>query len=112
MPRIVSYTVGAIFEIGVYDYDKAYVVMPMQDAQTLLMLGDSVGMIEVQTVDADQVGQILAPLADKVAGRAIIADWRHDERAIVRGAGDRAGDDVLRAVHHHPRWPRSTSPRR
>jgi lipoprotein-releasing system permease protein len=34
VPRIVSYTVGAIFEIGVYDYDKAYVVMPMQDAQT------------------------------------------------------------------------------
>lgn len=76
VPRIVSYTVGAIFEIGVYDYDKAYVVMPMEDAQTLLMLGDSVGMIEIQTNDADRVGQILAPLADKVAGRAVIADWR------------------------------------
>jgi lipoprotein-releasing system permease protein len=76
VPRMVSYTVGAIFEIGVYDYDKAYVVMPMQDAQTLLMMGDSVGMIEVQTVNADQVGSILAPLADKVAGRAVVADWR------------------------------------
>eukprot|EP01037_Dinobryon_pediforme_P030114 gene30114-34048_t len=36
VPRIVQYTVGAIFTIGVYDYDKAYVVMPMEDAQTLL----------------------------------------------------------------------------
>ncbi|MGE9115781.1 hypothetical protein, partial [Escherichia coli] len=35
VPRYVSYTVAAIFEIGVYDYDKAYVVMPMEDAQTL-----------------------------------------------------------------------------
>lgn len=76
VPRIVSYTVGAIFEIGVYDYDKAYVVMPMPDAQTLLMMGDSVGMVELQTADADRVGRILAPLADKVAGRAVIADWR------------------------------------
>jgi lipoprotein-releasing system permease protein len=76
VPRIVSYTVGAIFEIGVYDYDKAYVIMPMQDAQTLLLMGDSVGMIEIQTTNADQVGTILAPLADKVAGRAVIADWR------------------------------------
>ena len=76
VPRIVSYTVGAIFEIGVYDYDKAYVIMPMQDAQTLLLLGDSVGMIELQTTNADQVGTILAPLADKVAGKAVIADWR------------------------------------
>lgn len=76
VPRIVSYKVGAIFEIGVYDYDKAYVVMPMQDAQTLLMMGDSVGMVELQTVDADRVGQILAPLGEKVGGRAVIADWR------------------------------------
>src|SRR4030095_9755543 len=43
VPRIVSYTVGAVFEVGVYDYDKAFVVMPMQDAQGLLMLGDQVG---------------------------------------------------------------------
>jgi lipoprotein-releasing system permease protein len=76
VPRIVSYKIGAIFEIGVYDYDKAYVVMPMQDAQTLLMMGDSVGMVELQTVDADRVGQILAPLAEKAGGRAVIADWR------------------------------------
>jgi len=76
VPRIVSYTVGAIFEIGVYDYDKAYVVMPLQDAQTLMMMGDSVGMVEVQTVNADQVGPILAPLAGKVGGKAVVADWR------------------------------------
>ena len=30
-------SIAAIFEIGVYDYDKAFVVMPMQDAQTLLL---------------------------------------------------------------------------
>ncbi|MCP3733276.1 lipoprotein-releasing ABC transporter permease subunit [Sphingomonas sp. RP10(2022)] len=76
VPRIVNYTVGAIFEIGLYDYDKAYVIMPIEDAQTLLLLGDNVSMVEVQTVDADQVGPILAPLADKLRGGAVIADWR------------------------------------
>ncbi len=76
VPRIVSYNVAAIFEIGVYDYDKAFVVMPIEDAQTLLMLGDSVGMIEIQTVDADKVGPILDPLAIKVASKAAVADWR------------------------------------
>ncbi len=76
VPRIVSYKVGAIFEIGLYDYDKSYVIMPIADAQTLLLLGDNVGMIELQTVDADKVGPILAPLADKLGGNAVIADWR------------------------------------
>ncbi len=76
VPREVSYQVAAIFEVGVYDYDKAFVVMPMEDAQTLLLLGDVVGMIEVQTTDADRVGEILQPLAAKVAGRAAVQDWR------------------------------------
>ena len=76
VPRIVNYTVGAIFKVGVYDYDKAYVLMPMEDAQTLLLMGDSVGMVEVQTVDPDRVGPILAPLVDKVGGRAVVSDWR------------------------------------
>ena len=76
VPRIVSYQVAAIFEVGVYDYDKAFVVMPMSDAQTLLMLGDAVGMVEIQTVDADRVGEIIAPLKPEIAMQGEIRDWR------------------------------------
>lgn len=76
VPRQVAYRVGAIFEIGVYDYDSAFVVMPMQDAQTLLLTGDTVGMIEVTTTDPDRVETILAPVQRKLAGRAVITDWK------------------------------------
>lgn len=76
VPRQVGYTVGAIFEIGVYDYDNAFVVMPIPDAQTLLLSGDSIGMIEVKTTDPDRVTQILAPLARKLAGQAVVTDWK------------------------------------
>jgi lipoprotein-releasing system permease protein len=76
VPRIIAYNVAAIFEVGVYDYDKAFVIMPIPDAQTLLMLDDAVGMIEVQTVDPDKVGQILAPLAAKTSKIAAVSDWR------------------------------------
>lgn len=82
VPRIVQYNVAAIFEVGVYDYDKAFVIMPVEDAQTLLMLGDDVGMVEVQTVDADKVGEILAPLAAKVGGKGVVADWRSMNSAL------------------------------
>ncbi len=76
VPRQIAYHVSAIFEIGVYDYDQAYVVMPMQDAQTLLLTGDTVGMIEVTTEDPDNVSQILAPLTRKLAGKAVVTDWK------------------------------------
>ena len=71
VPREVTYTVGAIFEIGVYDYDKAFVILPMQDAQQLLLMGDQVGMIEIQTTNPDKVQQIVAPLQQ--AGRRAAA---------------------------------------
>jgi lipoprotein-releasing system permease protein len=76
VPRIVSYRVAAIFEVGVYDYDKAFVVMPLEDAQTLLMLGDAVAMITVQTTDADKVGEILRPLLPVIGNRGLLTDWR------------------------------------
>jgi lipoprotein-releasing system permease protein len=76
VPRIVSYRIAATFEIGVYDYDKAYIFMPIEDAQTFLMMGDTVGMIQVQTVAPDQVQAVLAPIAQKYAGRAVVVDWR------------------------------------
>ncbi len=82
VPRIVSYTVGAVFEVGVYDYDKGFVVMPMEDAQTLLMLGDEVGMVEIQTTNADRVDEIIAPLRPLVSGRGIIIDWRQMNSAL------------------------------
>ena len=76
VPRQVGYTVTAIFEIGVYDYDQAFVVMPIPNAQTLLLTGDSIGMIEVKTTDADRVGEILGPLTRKLQGQAVVTDWK------------------------------------
>ena len=82
VPRIVSYRVAAIFEVGIYDYDKVFVLMPIEDAQTLLLLGDSVGMVEVQTTDPDNVAKILSPLIPKIGDRAVVTDWRQMNAAL------------------------------
>ena len=76
MPRQIGYRVGAIFEVGIYDYDQKFVVMPMQDAQRLLLIGDTVGMIEVKTTDADDVEQIMAPIERQLQGRAVVNNWK------------------------------------
>jgi len=76
VPRQLPYEVAAVFEIGVYDYDQAFVVMPMSDAQQLLLMGDQVGMVEVKTTDPDRVGPILAPLAAAIAKHGVVVDWR------------------------------------
>jgi lipoprotein-releasing system permease protein len=82
VPRIVTYTVGAIFEVGIFEYDKAFVIMPMQDAQTLLLLGNGVGMVEIQVENPDKVTETLAPLQPLVRGRGIVVDWRQMNSAL------------------------------
>ena len=82
VPRIVTYTVGAVFEVGIYDYDKAFVIMPMEDAQQLLMLGDQVGIVEIQTNNPDKVQQILEPLQPLVRRNGVISDWRQMNSAL------------------------------
>jgi lipoprotein-releasing system permease protein len=76
VPRQIAYRVAAIIEIGIYDYDNAFVVMPIPDAQSLLLIDDAIKMIEVKTTDPDTVGQTMAPLARKLAGVAVVTDWK------------------------------------
>jgi lipoprotein-releasing system permease protein len=76
VPREISYEVAAIFEVGVYDYDKAFVIMPIERAQVLMLLGDEVGMIEIKTDDPDNVNRILRPLLPKLDNKGLIVDWK------------------------------------
>jgi lipoprotein-releasing system permease protein len=50
--------------------------MPLANAQTLLLLGDAIKMIEVTTNDADRAAEMLQPLARQLMGRAVVTDWK------------------------------------
>ncbi len=76
VPREISYEVAAIFEVGVFDYDEAFVIMPIEDAQLLMLMGDEIGMIELKTVDPDTVAETLRPLQTRLSNKAMIIDWR------------------------------------
>ena len=80
--RQVGYEVGAIFEIGLYDFDETFVIMPMSDAQKLLLLGDSIGLIEVTVTNPDNVGEILGEVEGSLNGTAQIADWKEINSAL------------------------------
>ena len=82
VPRIVSYTVSATFEVGVYDYDNAYVIMPIEDAQNLLMMGDQVGMVEIMVTNPDKIQPQIGALQKVVEGQGQVVDWRNMNAAL------------------------------
>ena len=76
VPRQIGYEVAALIETGIYDFDQVFVIMPIKDAQTLLLTGDTIGLIEIKTEDAEKVGDIIAPLKENLQTSAVINDWR------------------------------------
>jgi|TARA_R100000501_G_scaffold13654_5_gene25083 lipoprotein-releasing system permease protein len=75
-PRIVPYQVAAIFEVGIFEYDKAMVLMSLSDAQLYMRMGNDVGAITINTVDSARVDEILAPIPALLQGRGVMMDWR------------------------------------
>jgi lipoprotein-releasing system permease protein len=82
VPRIVSYKIVAIFEVGIYDYDKAFVLMPIENAQTLLRMDGSIGIIELVTKDPDRIDAMIDSVRTIVGGAGVTTDWRSMNAAL------------------------------
>jgi lipoprotein-releasing system permease protein len=77
-PRIKAYKVAAIFEIGMSEYDAAFVFMPLPEAQAYFNRAGDVTAIEIYTDNADQVDDSFRKLIHDTAGRPIyMIDWQH-----------------------------------
>jgi len=74
-PRIKSYPVVAIFEIGMSEYDSTFVFMPFEEAQIYFNLDDEASAIEVFFANPDMV-DVLRPQIEQAAKRQIMtSDW-------------------------------------
>ncbi len=75
-PRIKAYRIVAVFEIGMSEYDAAFVFMPLPEAQAYFNRAGDVTAIEIYTNDADRVDYFKGEVT-KAAQRPIyMIDWR------------------------------------
>jgi lipoprotein-releasing system permease protein len=76
MPRIKTYKVAGVFEIGMSEYDLGFVFMPLPEAQAYFNRAGDVTAIEVYVDNPDQIDFYRKAITD-AAGRPIfIVDWR------------------------------------
>ncbi len=75
-PRIKAYKIAAVFEIGMSEYDSAFVFMPLTEAQAYFNRNGDVTAIEVYTDDPDRIDSFRKAVTN-AAGRPIyMVDWR------------------------------------
>ncbi len=75
-PRIKGYKVAAVFEIGMSEYDTAFVFMPLPEAQAYFNRPNDVTAIEVYTADADDIDHYRKVVAEAARRPVYLVDWR------------------------------------
>jgi lipoprotein-releasing system permease protein len=76
MPRIKVYKIAAVFEIGMSEYDSAFVFMPLKEAQAYFNRAGDVTAIEVYTDSPDNVDSYRKAVQDAAKRPIFMIDWR------------------------------------
>jgi len=75
-PRVKTYTVSAIFEIGMSEYDASIIYMPLDEAQLYFNSEGVVQSIELFVSNPDQIDSLRQPIEAAAERQIFITDWR------------------------------------
>jgi lipoprotein-releasing system permease protein len=80
MPRAKDFTVVAIFNSGLYEYDAATMLMPIAAAQKFLSIGDGINLIELNIDERDHAGEYSKLLKREIGNGIQVRSWVQDNR--------------------------------
>jgi lipoprotein-releasing system permease protein len=75
-PRIKPYKVSVLFEMGMSEFDRSMVFMPLKEAQRFFNKGDAVDVLEVMVDDAEDLAPPIAAMKDVGIPSLHFTDWR------------------------------------
>ena len=75
-PRVKSYPVVAIYEIGMSEYDSSIIFMPLSEAQAYFNSEGKVQSIEIFVDNPDNVDALRQPIEQAAGQQVFLTDWR------------------------------------
>jgi lipoprotein-releasing system permease protein len=77
VPRVRAYTVVALFQVGMHEYDSSFVFLPLQAAQVFFQTGDAATQIEVFVRDPTEVRAVTRAMRTAMGSTPVrILDWQ------------------------------------
>lgn len=80
-----TYRIGGTYSSGTSDYDRAFIFMPLEQAQLFFGKEGVWDVIEMKVAEPDRVGDYLAPVREAAGPGSFVTDWR-DKLAAFWGA--------------------------
>ena len=81
-PRVKAYTVAALFEVGMSEFDASFIFMPLHEAQRFFKLGDAVSALEIMIDDPDRVGDMIVPVVQAAGPQFDIYTWQQTNASL------------------------------
>ncbi|TNE34014.1 MAG: lipoprotein-releasing ABC transporter permease subunit [Alphaproteobacteria bacterium] len=81
IPRVKTFTVDALFDTGMFEYDSGYIYMSLKAAQKYFHLGEGITAIDVFATDPEHALSIRREVINAVNIRAFIYDWQESRRS-------------------------------
>jgi lipoprotein-releasing system permease protein len=75
-PRMASFQVAGIFEMGMYEYDSSLIFMSVPNAQSFFKLKDRVTGVEVKIDDIYRADAIKGKILDRLEGPYWVRTWK------------------------------------
>jgi lipoprotein-releasing system permease protein len=75
IPRLKTFTVSGLFEVGMFEYDSGLALIRLEDAQRLYRMDDRVSGVRLKLDDLFRAPAIARQLAGSLDTAAFISDW-------------------------------------
>ena len=75
LPRLKRFTVVGIFEVGMYEYDSAFALIHLKDAQHLFRMQDTVTGVRLKLDDLFLAPQLARQLQTQFDDHYFVSDW-------------------------------------
>jgi lipoprotein-releasing system permease protein len=75
VPRVRSFKVAAVFNVGMYEYDSSFIYMPLEAAETYFTMNGGVSHLEIMVDKPDALTGVLRKVEKAVGPRYYANDW-------------------------------------
>ena len=76
IPRMKNYTVSAIFNIGMHEYDSSFIFMPLTEAQIFFKYPKSISYLDVMLRQPNQASEMVETINNVLKNNFRVFDWQ------------------------------------
>ena len=82
LPKEENFEISGVFEVGMNEYDKNILIMPLTNAKSFFNLNNRVSQIEIFLKNVDSSNKVAKLISKNIGNNFRVLDWQHSDASI------------------------------